>query len=270
MRQSPTHRLAHTPHLGTLRVSGEDRLVFLQGQATCDFRRQSSAAAWPGALCNAKGRVLANFLALQTDEAFTLILSRDLLDAVRAHLVRFILRARVRVDTTPDTLLGLYPPVTAPLIWPEAVLAVTAAPPCTLIRLWGEIPRALLICPPANAPDIPASHSPENATDTWRREDLLAGWPWVTRATTERFTPHMLGLDAHGAISFDKGCYTGQEVIARTHYLGTVRRGTRQIHGDGTPPRTGDALDDGSVVLDACAQGTGWLALVVTANTGSA
>lgn len=274
MHQTPPACIGLLPHLGILTVGGPDRLNFLQGQATCDFRNRSETQAWPGAFCNAKGRVIANFLTLNCGETFRLILGRDLLDDLRAHLQRYILRAKVTLEAAPDDclILGILPPVSLPgnLALPATELEVQRENGRIVVRMAGHAPRGLIVTTSADAAGlietyIAAGCALHEQPDFWRREDILAGWPWVCTATRERFTPQMLGLDQFGAVSFDKGCYTGQEIVARTHYLGTAKRSVQRIDGTGSvPPAPGEAWAADAVIVNSAPCGDSWVGLAVS------
>lgn len=276
MHQTPSACIGFLSHLGVLTVGGPDRLSFLQGQAACDFRHRSETQAWPGAFCNAKGRVIANFLALSHSETFRLILSRDLLDDLRSHLQRYILRAKVTLESAQEdcALLGLLPPVSLPgnLGLPSDDLAVRQENGGILVRMRGEVPRGLILTTPADATGLIETYlasgcALQEQPNFWRREDILAGWPWIGAATRERFTPQMLGLDKLGAVSFEKGCYTGQEIVARTHYLGAAKRSMQRIESVGsTPPAPGEAWAGGGVIVNTAPSGDSWIGLAVAAD----
>jgi folate-binding protein YgfZ len=273
MHQTPPACIGLLSHLGILTVAGPDRLAFLQGLATCDFRHRSETLAWPGAFCNAKGRVIANFLAISSGETFRLIISRDLLDDLKTHLQRYILRAKVTLVSAQDecALPGILSPVSLPenLAFPSSEMAVRQEEGRIFIRMRGDTPRGLVLTTPADAARLvetylAAGYLLQEQPDFWMREDILAGWPWVSAATRERFTPQMLGLDQIGAVSFDKGCYTGQEIVARTHYLGAAKRSVQRIDGAGsTPPEPGEAWGTEAVIVNSARSGGGWVGLAV-------
>lgn len=272
MNQTPA--IGILPHLGVLTVAGADRLAFLQGQATCDFRNRDETRAWPGAFCNAKGRVIANFLALNCGETFRLILSRELVDDLGAHLRRYVLRAKVTLEAAQDdcVTVGILPPVSLPgnLVLPATDLEVQRENGRIVVRMAGHAPRSLILTTSASAAEVietyvAAGCALHEQPDFWRREDILAGWPWICAATRERFTPQMLGLDQLGAVSFDKGCYTGQEIVARTHYLGTAKRTVQRVDGTGSvPPAPGETWDGDAVIVNSAPCGDGWVGLAVS------
>ncbi|HLF98193.1 MAG TPA: folate-binding protein [Methylococcaceae bacterium] len=274
MHQTPSACIGLLPHLGILTVGGPDQLAFLQGQATCDFRNRSETQAWPGAFCNAKGRGIANFIALGWGETCRLVLSHELVDDLRVHLQRYVLRAKVTLEAAQDdcALLGIVPPVSLPgnLALPSSELEVQRENGRIFVRMRGNAPRGLILTTPADAAElietyVAAGCAHQEQPDFWCREDILAGWPWVCAATRERFTPQMLGLDQLGAISFEKGCYTGQEIVARTHYLGTAKRGIRSVQGTGLPPAPGEHWTGGIIVNTAPDNG-GWVGLAVASD----
>jgi len=189
--------------LGVLAVRGPDAARFLQGQLSADVEQLASGASTLAGLHNPQGRVLALLALVRTaPEEFLVALPQELADRVAQHLRKYVLRARVRIEPAPT--LRVFGTRAAP---DDSGLACIA---------WGE--RHLLLAPAGREPDI------DPDLDAWLRADLRAGLPQVYAATSESFVAQMLNLDLLGAISFDKGCYTGQEVIARAHYRGRVKR----------------------------------------------
>jgi len=184
------------PELGALRVRGADASSFLQGQLSNDMGLLESARLRFAGLHNPQGRVVAllRLAALEPGDIIA-ILPAELVDATAAALRRYVLRAKVKIDVTSDH----------PLM--ERLLAASA---------------------PASATDATAGPAAAHA------RDIAAGLPQVYAATSGQFVAQMLNLDCIGAISFQKGCYTGQEVIARAHYRGKVKR-RMQRFASGSP-----------------------------------
>jgi folate-binding protein YgfZ len=201
------------PDLGALRIQGSDAERFLQGQLSNDMRQVTSGRVVLSGYHNPQGRVIAVLRLLRTapDEILA-ILPRELCAIVAARLAKFILRAKVTIKDVSEELR-----ITGLLAGPDAPppTTLTAA---TVVRIGAEGERWLCI----QAADAAGSASGDR--QTWRRLDIAAGLPQVYGATSEEFVAQMLNLDALGAIAFDKGCYTGQEVIARAHYRGRVKR----------------------------------------------
>lgn len=219
-------------HLAVVTIAGKDAAKFLQGQCTCDINAISAAHSGFGALCNAKGRAISTFLIAKKDDAFLLILPAVLADTVINTLRRYVLRAAVTLTHGNDAycLIGISGTTGSitdhPL--PADVYGVTQAGSDLIVHFPALPARYLLIASSDSAPAhwTALCATGFNATDTaiWRHLDLDAGIPWLDTDSSEQYIPQMLNLDRLGGIGFNKGCYTGQEVVARTQYLGSVKR----------------------------------------------
>lgn len=223
--------IAPLSHLAILSVSGQDASDFLQGQTTCNIKTLSDSIPQLGAFCNAKGRTISTFIVVKQTDTLQLILPSDLLASVKKRLTMYILRSDVKLTDQSENLciIGLYKPTASIsdhlLPYPEQAHSfLFFAPPDEAQSFWSN----------ALTHEITAINA-----DAWLNLDIQAGIPWLTPATTEKFVPQMLNLDKLNAISFEKGCYTGQEIVARTHYLGKNKRVMYQahcsIHSDVTP-----------------------------------
>lgn len=218
--QAPTDKqaiLAPLSHLAVLSVSGTDAANFLQGQVTCNVKTLSDAQPTLGAFCNAKGRTISTFIIIKQQAVYQLILTQDLLDTVRKKLQMYILRADVQLSdqNTHLCLLGVHNAALTEqsLLFPYPQLD-------NGLLLMGSPEQVQLFTRQCLAQDD-FTLVDENV---WRALEIQAGIPWLFQQTTESFVPQMLNLDKLHAISFDKGCYTGQEIVARTHYLGKNKR----------------------------------------------
>lgn len=239
--------LAHDPALprlvpledtALLLVEGADALEFLQGQLTCDVKALTEGQVTLGALCNPKGRTIATFRLFRGyGQCWGLILRADMIAAVQKVLQRYVLRARVtlrdaRSDWSILGLLGNIDDCLAAAIGLSDSLLVgrgAAAGRGAWLIAVDRDQKYLVLAPAAAAAEIEAEFADQNLTvgaslSAWQRADIGDGVPQLSPATTEEFVPQMLNLDLLGGIGFEKGCYTGQEVVARTHYLGTVKR----------------------------------------------
>jgi folate-binding protein YgfZ len=212
--------------LGILAVSGKDAAKLLQGQATCNVFEVTENQARIGAFCNPKGRAIATFLLAKQGGDYLLVLPLELLEPTKTRLQKYVLRSDVKfIDRSNELcLLGLG--------WSETVgeplFGARWVDGMVLISLGSTPYRTLLIAEPEPAIKLWADrlgqgYAPGNSED-WRLLDLLGGIPWLDQATSEEHVPQMLNLDKLGGISFTKGCYTGQEIVARTHYLGKAKR----------------------------------------------
>jgi folate-binding protein YgfZ len=198
--------------LGTLRFSGAEVDKFLQGQLSNDVSKLTAGALLRAGVHNPQGRTLALLGLLRADQGDILaLLPRELLPAVATHLRRYLLRAKVTIsdDSAQYRVLGVA----------SADAAGALAGPRVGYGLAHES-RALLI---QSALEPPPS-LPMLSREQWRALDIAAGLAQVYSATSGQFVAQMLNLDCIDAISFTKGCYTGQEVIARAHYRGRIKR----------------------------------------------
>ena len=182
------------PHLAVLRVAGPDARRFLQGQLSNDIERLETVPGLRAGLHTPQGRVIALLQLFPAGEDVLMVLPRDLATAVATQLRRVILRAKVRVEdeSARHTVFG---------ISEDGV-------------------RRLRILPS----ETPAPTGEPGTPDAWQAADIADGLPQVVSATSGQFVAQMLNLDRVDGISFRKGCYTGQEIIARAHYRGRVKR----------------------------------------------
>jgi tRNA-modifying protein YgfZ len=223
--------VAPLAHLTTLRFAGEDAETFLQGQLSCDVSALSAAASY-GAYCTPQGRMLASFLLWRGDSGFFIALATDIAAGVQQRLSRFVLRARVKIAPGALALAGCSGPDA-----PAALLAAWKDVPAgrletrrgagdeALIRL--DESRFLLALATSGAEariGELSSRLTRVASRAWEWLDVRRGIPWITSATQDRLVPQMANLERIGGVSFAKGCYTGQEVVARAQHRGTVKR----------------------------------------------
>lgn len=179
-------------YLTATRVSGEDAANFLQAQLTADLTRLSDGDATFAAYCHPKGNVIAVTRVISRPDAYILIVSRRLLDTLTAQLGKYVLRAKVTIEALDSVVAG---------------------------RQTGQTMDYALV-PEGSDNDTGATQE----TARWHAAELRRGLVWLSPETSNRFLPQMLGLDRLDAVSFRKGCYPGQEVIARVHYLGRVKQ----------------------------------------------
>lgn len=252
-------------HLGVLQVSGEDAASFLQGQLSVDVQALRPRESTFGAYCTPKGRMLATFLLWRDETGFSAALSRDLTAATQKQLSKFVLRSKVEVLDASDSV------VLAGAAGPNSQRALSAAPGTSLRLSDGRLLHALSA---AALPDILRRIEIADSAP-WRWLDIRAGLPWITAATRDQLIPQMANLELIGGVSFDKGCYTGQEIVARTQHLGTVKR-RMFLANVAAPARSGDALysDDlgaqaGGMVINAEPSPEGGYDLLAVMQTSS-
>jgi folate-binding protein YgfZ len=218
---------------GFILASGEDALAFLQGQLSNDIEQVSSARAQLAAYCTPKGRVLATLLLWQTDNGYALGLPRELCESTRKRLQMYVLRSRVRLADASDQIavLGLAGAGARAMVHSELGIVLSStydvgsnggvtaiALPGDRVQVTADVERGI------ETWDRLAGRCLLVGEETWEAHAIAAGVPVITSATQDQFTPHMLNLDLVGGVSFSKGCYTGQEIVARTQYLGQVKR----------------------------------------------
>ena len=256
--------------LGALRVTGADAARFLQGQLSNDLGRVSVERSALAGLHNPQGRTIALLRIVQlAPNDFLALLPRELAGAVASRLVKYVLRAKVQVadESRSWRVAGLIasglggattePPsqqTASPLAAYPGVAGEQRLLGATVVICVGEQPaRWLLVTPATEAQESPAPsvtgspHRVPARRDVWRQLDIIAGLPQIYGATSEEFVAQMLNLDVVGAIAFDKGCYTGQEVIARAHYRGRVKRRLQRFRSRGPldlrPGDSGELID---------------------------
>jgi len=210
--------------LGVIRISGDDRTDFLQGQLTQDLHELAVDRTQLWGWNNPKGRLLAVGQALDTGTATLLVLPRELLDSTVQRLQMFVLRAQVEIEATGCQVAGLLTGREAVTVQgldlgTAAEASATDGERC-IARAIGDPARAVLVAPA----DALAADDGTRAITAWELADVRAGLPIIHPATAEAFVPQMVNLDLLGGISFTKGCYVGQEVVARTQNLGRIKR----------------------------------------------
>jgi hypothetical protein len=239
-------------HLGLLQISGADALVFLQGQVTNDVKQLNGQIAHHSGYCNPKGRLLALFLAFAHKDHIHLQLPKELIAPIAKRLKMYVMRSKVEIEDVSDSIIkiGLNGAKAIELLnplfsqIPQNDYELVTLEKGALIKLPGNQPRFEIFTDIANASAIwnsLAQHTKIADAAYWELLEIQAGIPEVYAKTQEEFVPQMLNLDLLNGINFKKGCYTGQEIVARTHYLGTVKRRTQLAHIDGaTQPKAGD------------------------------
>lgn len=232
-----TDFVAPLTHLGLIAASGDEAAHFLHNQLTNDVEHLPSDTARLAAYCSPKGRMLASFLIWKSADAIHLELSADIQPLVQKRLQMFILRAKAKLkDMTPDSvILGLAGAAAQNVLaaWfpvlPAAPWAKADSAAGTLIRVADAFgaPRYQWITTPALAiqswPALTQALTPVGP-QAWRLGEIDAGIPLITQATQEKFVPQMINYEAIGGVNFKKGCYPGQEIVARSQYLGKLKR----------------------------------------------
>ncbi|MGQ0511596.1 MAG: CAF17-like 4Fe-4S cluster assembly/insertion protein YgfZ [Betaproteobacteria bacterium] len=217
---------------GVLRVEGPDACAFLHAQLTVDVEQLAKDRARRAGWCSAKGRLLATFLLVPEEGGYLLQLSRDLVAPVGKRLSMFVLRAKVKVSDVSGTLplhglwgIGADKRLSAMgMPVPAADLAVTRGDGLIAVRLAQD--RFLLV----GAADMKADADERE----WMLQDIRSGMATVTLATQDQLVPQMANFELIGGVDFRKGCYPGQEVVARAQYRGAVKRRLYRLRSTAT------------------------------------
>lgn len=233
--------LCDLSHLGLLKLEGADRINFLQGQVTNDVKLLDGSHAHLSGYCSPKGRLLALFLAFNHSDHLYLQLPKTLTDPIAKRLKMFVLRSQVTITDASDTLIKIGIAGQHAESRLKALYNILPAKPydmvthnnTIIIRLPGNTARFEILTDCDQAKSIWEALSPHARfveASAWDLLDIHAGIPEIYPDTQEQFVPQMVNLDLLHGINFKKGCYTGQEIVARTHYLGTVKRRTLLAH----------------------------------------
>lgn len=218
---------------GLISVRRADAAGFLHAQLTSDIAGLSAQATQYSGYCSPKGRLLATFLVWRLENEILLQLPVSLREAIQARLAKYVLRSKVELaDATDDyRLFGVWGRALAQalpglgIVLPEHAHAVARGPASFATRV--PIERVALLAPASEAAHVRAqlaAHAQEQPEAHWARLDIEAGIPHIGLATQDEFVPQMVNLDAIGGVSYTKGCYPGQEIVARTRYLGRLKQ----------------------------------------------
>jgi folate-binding protein YgfZ len=233
----PSNFVSPLTRLGMIAAAGDDVGTFLHNQLTNDVLQLSPDQARLTGYCSPKGRLLATMLSWKTADTVLLQLPREIQPAIQKRLQMFVLRAKVKLADVSDThvVLGLGGPAASSLLpkWfpsmPATPYAKTDSDAGTLIRVADAagMPRYQWIATPERAqevwPELASALTPSGEY-VWRLSEILAGVPQVTPPTQEQFVPQMINFELIGGVNFKKGCFPGQEIVARTQYLGKLKR----------------------------------------------
>lgn len=253
--------LAPLTQFGLIRAAGEDAAIFLHNLFSNDVQHLGRDRAERCGFCSPKGRLLADFLIWRDEHDYLLQLSADIQPAMLKKLGMYILRSKVKLsDAGGDiVLLGIAGDGTAAAV--KALGADMPTAPFDVARFDGGVAirlderRCQLAVRAEAAPQVwetLASRARPVGTPAWRWLEIEAGIPHITLPTQEEFVPQMANLELIGGVSFTKGCYPGQEVVARTKYLGKVKRRTYRARIDGGCPLPGTDLFSPELPEQSC------------------
>ena len=246
--------LSDLSHDALISATGADATAFLHGQLTNDVNALAvDSAQWTG-WCSPKGRLLASFLLIRRAEGYLLLLPAEIAPAIQKRLSMYVLRSKVKLEDASGAWvrIGVAGAQAAQLVaqrfgkTPSPMQVAADEKGCLAVGL--ESGRFLLLAPPDAARDLweaLAAGAVSAGTDAWEWASIRAGIPTVVAATQEAFVPQMANFDLIGAVSFHKGCYPGQEIVARTQYRGILKRRMVLAHlqgDDGAPPAAGGSV----------------------------
>lgn len=246
-------------HQGLIGAYGDEAAGFLQGQFSNDVLKLDADTSQLNSYCNPKGRMLACFRMFLRGESYYLSLPRTMVETVLKRLRMFVLRSRVTLEDADDALvrfglsgpraaeelsgaLGGAPRAVDTVLHGGGITAIRVPGPHARFELYGDLEPMCRLWEKLNVRCAPVGAGP------WALLDILSGIPAVTPATSEAFVPQMANLQLIGGVSFKKGCYPGQEVVARMHYLGKLKRRMYRISIE-----TDEAPAPGTEILGASA-----------------
>lgn len=271
----PLNGVAPLTSLGVIAAEGEDAATFLHSQLTQDFALLGVSEARLAALCTAKGRMQASFVAFKrAHDRILLVCRRDLLPATLKRLQMFVLRAKVKLrDASEEFALRGLAGDAVPDGLGAAPWAHLVDGDVSIVRLYpgAGTARALWVGPADAAPVDPALSEAQ-----WDWLEVMSGVATLSQPVVEAFVPQMLNYESTGGVNFKKGCYPGQEVVARSQFRGTLKRRAYVVHAD-APLQAGQEVFHGSdaeqptgTVVQAAPHPQGGWNAIVSMQTGSA
>lgn len=239
--------VAELSHLAVLDFSGADATSFLQGQLSCDVEEAArSGVSTFGSYCTPKGRMLASFLLVPDAGNWRMILSASIAQSIQKRLSMYVLRSRVKIASVSQAFalfgvggadaLAVLGALTNDLTQQPHQVKTGKAPDdvdLTIVNLPGR--RWLLMMPVAGAQSVwrsLAARLTAVSVPAWELAEIRNGIALITAKTQEQFIPQMMNLELIGGVNFKKGCYPGQEIVARTQYLGKLKRRLYLAHAD--------------------------------------
>ena len=240
--------VARLEHLGVIRVLGADAAKFIHNQLSQDFSLLGLQEARLAAYCTAQGRMLASFIGFKRSATeLLLICDKELLTPTLKRLSMFVLRAQAKLsDASAEfALYGLAGAAVQGESSPPWALHPSATASCINLYPAHGVARQLWL----GAADAPAPEGPVLAPDLWLWGEVMGGVATLNAKVVEAFVPQMLNFESIGGVNFKKGCYPGQEVVARSQFRGTLKRRAFLLHG-ATKMSAGDAILGGAAASD--------------------
>ena len=253
MLSNVKNRFVILDQVSLIEVQGEDHIEFLQGQLTQDIKLVTQAQAKFAGFCNPKGRLLAFMLAYGYHNAIHIQIDKSIEESVVKRLKMYVLRSKVSVQSLSDQFtqvgfIGSEALTKININAPKNFLEITTSHDVIIMRISQDTERYQLI---GKKLDVEAfmklalSEYTNMSIDEWNNASILDGIPDIFPSTQEAFIPQSLNMDLVDGINFKKGCYTGQEIVARTHYLGKVKRRMYRVSLE-----SDDHLTPGDLVLN--------------------
>ncbi len=250
------------PFFSVVRVSGENRAAFLHSQLSNHIEDLAPQQACYATYNSPKGRVLANMLVLNRGDDILLVMAADLIEPILKRLRMFVMRSKAVFELLDDWGVAAELAEDAAPIYPTTpVLSFTAEHQQDIWRV--QLPhQGYLSIGELNA--LPAYDA--EAENAWQRHEIASGYPWISAGSSEISVAQMLNQHIIGGVHFKKGCYPGQEIIARAQYRGQVKRGLAVLSGGRVLPVGAKVLQGGEdvgVVINAAHAGSVELSLAV-------
>jgi len=222
---------ARLSRYGVLSVTGDDARDFLHAQLTNDIQGLAPDRAALAGWCSAQGRLLASFLVIRSPHGYLLQVARDLAPAVAKRLGMFVLRSKVKVADESAAWVqdGIWDAdwQQPDVAWKDGIATVRVGE-----RRYIQLGSVI-------------AEKPNAAEEDWVLREIRAGRPFISSVTQDKFVPQMVNLEKLGGVDFQKGCYPGQEIVARAQYRGQVKRRMVQMQGAARP---GEEFNGGTVV----------------------
>lgn len=272
---SPTlpRGVARLDHLGVIRAHGPEADKFLQGQLTQDFVLLGATEARLAAFCSPKGRMLASFIGFkQAPDEILLVCSRDLLAPTLKRLSMFVMRAQVKLTDASDALAvfgvaGDSAPELADTPWSH----LNTADGRCWTRLYPAegVARAMCVVPIPEGGQVEPPAGPTLDGALWQWLEVMSGVATITQPVVDAYVPQMVNYESVGGVNFKKGCYPGQEVVARSQFRGTLKRRAYRVAANEALAVAQELFQNGdpeqpcgTVVAAAANPGGGWNAIV--------
>jgi len=273
--------IASLDHLGVIHVTGGDAQAFLQAQLSNDINLIDQSASQISAYCNPKGRMLAQFLIIPAGNEYYLLFAKALMEKTLMRLRMFVLRSQVTLTDVSNEIVctGVIgtqlDELNMPL--PGSDYGMTTSEQMFITKIPSTPSRFLVLSSLDKAKEFWKQLTTANcnavSSHAWSWLDIQAGLPNIQAETVEEFVPQMLNLELIGGVNFKKGCYPGQEIVARMHYLGKPKRRMFKLHtenedvpkpGEDLYLHGGDGQSAGKVVMaqPSATKGTDLLAVI--------